>query len=219
AGETAESMLEFLRGISLTGIPQPLDYLIGEASARYGLVRVGSLDEPDAQSYLRSDDEQLLGTIMVDQNLSALGLSRVEPARVVSRFPLEVVFWTLSDARYPVAAETESGEIVALRRQRTAKAATAGGADPVAALIERLRLGSAAQGEATDQAWLIRQLEVAIKARAALTVSVLMPGGAVLDYELEPTSVGGGRVRARDKKSAIERTLPLSRITRIGPAS
>ncbi|HEY0260412.1 MAG TPA: helicase-associated domain-containing protein, partial [Lacisediminihabitans sp.] len=46
AGETAESMLEFLRGISLTGIPQPLDYLIGEASARYGLVRVGSLDEP-----------------------------------------------------------------------------------------------------------------------------------------------------------------------------
>jgi hypothetical protein len=220
SGETAESMLDFLGSISLTGIPQPLDYLIAEASGRYGQLRVGSLDEPDfeAVTYLRSDDEHLLGTIMVDQNLSALGFVRHGRNRVHSRFPLDVVFWSLSDARYPVAAENQAGEIVSLRRRRTARASTSTAVDPIAALIERLRLGGEPEDDETGQAWLIRQLDVAIKARASLTVSVTMPNGSVMDYQLEPTSVAGGRLRARDKKSAIERTLPLSSIAGLGPA-
>ena len=95
AGETAESILEFLSSISLTGIPQPLDYLIGEASSRYGQVRVGAVIDPrpDARSYIRSDDELLLGTILVDQNLSSLGFARTSGTRAESRFALDVVFW------------------------------------------------------------------------------------------------------------------------------
>lgn len=220
SGETAESILEFLRSISLTGIPQPLDYLVGEAAARYGQVRVGVVDDPatETKSYLRSDDEHLLGTIMVDQNLSALGFTRHGVARLESRFPRDVVFWSLSDARYPIAAEDAAGEIIALRRQRTARSTAAGAVNPVETLIERLRLGGEPEEGEAGQAWLIRQLDVAIKARAALTVSVSMPNGSVIDYQLEPTSVAGGRLRGRDKKSAIERTLPLASIAGLGPA-
>ena len=86
------------------------------------------------------------------------------------------------------------------------------------ALIERLRLGGEPEEGEASQAWLIRQLDVAIKARAALTVSVSMPNGSIIDYQLEPTSVAGGRLRGRDKKSAIERTLPLASIAALGPA-
>ncbi len=220
SGETAESMLTFLQSIALTGIPQPLDYLIAEASTRYGQVRVGTVDEPgsEARSYLRSDDEHLIGTIMVDQNLSALGFVRTAPGRALSRFSLDVVFWSVSDARYPIAAENASGEIVALRRQRTTKAGAVGIVNPIASLIERLRLGGEPQEKETGHAWLIRQLDVAIKARAGLTVSVTMPNGSIVDYQLEPTSVAGGRLRGRDKKSAIERTLPVSSIAALGPA-
>ena len=224
AGETRESLLEFLTGISLTGIPQPLDYLIAEAAARYGQVRVGALsgegigERGAPQSYVRSDDPQLLGTIMVDQSLSTLGLVRVDPQRVTSRFPLDVVFWSLSDARYPVAAEDAAGDILSVRRQRTARATVAGVIDPIASLIERLRVGGEPEDDETGQAWLLRQLDVAIKARVGLTVSVRMPNGSVVDYQLEPTSVGGGRLRARDKKSAIERTLPLTSIAGLSPA-
>ncbi|WP_394769464.1 helicase-associated domain-containing protein [Lacisediminihabitans sp.] len=220
SGETAESILDFLRSISLTGIPQPLDYLVGEAAARYGLVRVGVVDAPgtEARSYLRSDDEHLLGTIMVDQNLSALGLIRLDAGRLESRFSRDVVFWSLSDARYPIAAEDGAGEIIALRRQRTARSAATGAVNPVETLIERLRLGGEPEEGEAGQAWLIRQLDVAIKARSALTVSVSMPNGSVIDYQLEPTSVAGGRLRGRDKKSAIERTLPLASIAGLGPA-
>ncbi|CAN5459476.1 hypothetical protein BH10ACT4_BH10ACT4_14040 [soil metagenome] len=220
AGETAESILEFLGGISLTGIPQPLDYLIGEASSRYGQVRVGSIADPraDARSYIRSDDELLIGTILVDQNLSSLGFERTSGTRAESRFPLDVVFWSVSDARYPVAAEDAGGQILALRRQRTARPAPADGLNPIDALIERLRLGGEPEDEETGHAWLIRQLDAAIKAKTPLTVSVTMPNGTLVDYQLEPTSVAGGRLRGRDNRAAIERTLPLSRIAGVSPA-
>jgi hypothetical protein len=46
---------------------------------------------------------------------------------------------------------------------------------------------------------------------------VSMPNGTIVEYQLEPTSIAGGRLRGRDRKSAIERTLPLGRITAIGP--
>lgn len=219
SGETKATLLEFLSTISLTGIPQPLDYLIGEAASRYGQVRAGSIDgDSDQNSYIRSDDEQVLGTILVDQALSSLGLKRVSSTRAESRFPLDVVFWSVSDARYPVAAEDSKGMIVALKRQRTARAQSAGSVDPLLSLIERLRLGGEPEPQATGQAWLLRQLDVAIKARVGLTVSVRMPNGSIVDYQLEPTSVGGGRLRARDDKSQIERTLPLASIAALGPA-
>ncbi len=220
AGETAESILEFLRGISLTGIPQPLDYLIGEAASRYGQVRVGALDDPrlDAQSYIRSDDELLIGAILVDQNLSSLGFERTARDRAVSRFPLDAVFWAVSDGRYPVAAEDPEREIVSLRRQRTARPAPPGAVHPLDALVERLRLGAETEDEETGHAWLIRQLDSAIKTKTPLTVSVTMPNGALMDYQLEPTSVAGGRLRGRDNRAGIERTLPLSRIAGISAA-
>ena len=64
----------------------------------------------------------------------------------------------------------------------------------------------------TGQAFLARQIEAAIREKRTLTVSVRMPGGTVSDYLLEPTSVANGRMRARDRRADIERTLPLSSI-------
>ena len=220
AGETAESLLEFLGSISLTGIPQPLDYLIAETAQRYGLVRAGEVHEPGPprQSYLRSDDTDLLAAIAIDQNLAPLGLVRVASTRILSRVELDVLFWAVSEARYPVAAEKDDGTIIPLRRRRSTRSTAATAVDPIDSLIERLRLGGEPGEDENDQAWLVRQLEVAIRARAALTVTITMPNGSNIDYQLEPTSLGGGRLRARDRKSAIERTLPLSSIATIAPA-
>jgi hypothetical protein len=220
AGETAQSLLAFLDGVSLTGIPQPLDYLIAETAERYGLVRVGA--EPngprEAKSYLRSDDGDLLAAIAVDQNLLHLGLVRVSSGRILTRCELDTVFWALSEARYPVAAEDADGGIVSLGRRHSTRGVPAPAADPIDTLLERLRLGGEPGDDENDQAWLVRQIEVAIRARAVLTVTITMPNGSSVDYQLEPTSLAGGRLRARDRKSAIERTLPLSSIATIGPA-
>jgi Helicase conserved C-terminal domain len=219
AGETAHSLLEFLAGISLTGIPQPLDYLIVESAARYGRVRVGSAPttDPSVRTYVRSDDAASIGTIAVDQTLAHLKLTRVDEHRLVSRFAVEVVFWSLNDARYPVAAESEDHEIIHLRRHQLAPAEHEKPADPAGALVAQLRASDGGES-AAPHAWLARQLDVAIKTKQTVVVSIAMPGGSIVDYLLEPASVSGGRFRARDRRADIERTLPLSSVVSISPA-
>jgi hypothetical protein len=164
-----------------------------------------------------STDATLLRTLLVDHSISSLGLMRMGD-RLATRFDLELVYFTLSAARYPVAAENASGEIVLLSRRRPAAASTPAAGTTAISLIEKLRLGSSSDPDVTGKAWLSRQLDVAIKAKVALTVTVELADGSLVDYQLEPTSVAGGRLRARDRRADIERTLPLSRITAVGPA-
>jgi hypothetical protein len=211
-GATAESMRELLGEISLSGIPQPLDYLIDETSRRHALVRVG---EDASGSYVRSDDTDLLTSIRVDQRLSSLSL-RTEGEVLRSRLDKRIVFWALSDARYPVAVEDAAGSIVHLEREHPGGTASAT-RDHARELVERLR---ATAGEASDSgtAWLERQLELAIKSRIHVAVTITMPDGSTADYVLEPTGLGGGRLRARDRKADIERTLPLTSIVEVRTA-
>jgi hypothetical protein len=88
---------------------------------------------------------------------------------------------------------------------------------PAVTLSEKLRAGDSGEAGAAS-AWLARQLDRAIKAKKTVVVSILMPSGAVTDYLLEPTSIGGGRFRARDRRADIERTLPIKSIVDIAPA-
>ena len=84
-------------------------------------------------------------------------------------------------------------------------------------IVERLR-ATAGEETATGTAWLERQLDLAIKARIHVIVVVTMPNGTTADYLLEPTGLGGGRLRARDRKADIERTLPLASIVEVRAA-
>jgi Helicase conserved C-terminal domain len=224
-GETADSIRTFLSEISLTGIPQPLEYLIVGAAARFGSLRVGAILEPPtaadqqgAQSYITAEDASLMSAIVVDHSLIPLGLTRIGPYKAVSRFAFEVVFWSLSEARYPIAAEDASGTIILLDRLRTARSSVAPQESPAQAIVNRLRLIGESTVAEDGKAWLERQLDTAIKSKMGLTVTVAMPDGSSVDLQLEPASVAGGRLRARDRRSDLERTLPLSSITAVGPA-
>jgi hypothetical protein len=224
-GETADSIRKFLGEISLTGIPQPLEYLIVGAAARFGSLRVGAITEPStaadqqgAQSYITAEDATLMSAIVVDHSLIPLGLTRIGPYKAVSRFAFEVVFWSLSEARYPVAAEDASGTIILLDRLRTARSSAPPQESPARSIVNRLRLIGESTVAEDGKAWLERQLDTAIKAKMGLTVTVAMPDGSSVDLQLEPASVAGGRLRARDRRSDLERTLPLSSITAVGPA-
>lgn len=225
AGETEASLREFLSDLSSTGIPQPLDYLLTETAARHGRYRVTSLDPTEmradasygAESQVRCDDSALVDTLQVDQALGPLALRRLDALRVVSRFDAETVYWALHDQRYPVVLE--DAEAVPLRspvRRRPRRAAQPTTSDPVRALVERLASGKDDSQEDTDRAWIIRQLDAAVKARLSVELTVAQADGTTTSLHLEPTGVGGGRVRGRDRKSDIERTLPLSSIVAVG---
>ncbi len=220
-GETAESILEFFGDVSLSGVPQPLEYLVSETAGRHGLLRVGPLTsgDPEAVSYLRSDDTALLGTVLVDRTFTVLGLRPTDGDRLVSRRDRSQVYWMLHDARYPVAAEDSQGHIVELSRASSGAGIDPASTDvtpnPLRSLVERLRIADAATPKDTGQAWFARELDAAIRSKSTVTVSVRMPNGEIIDYRLEPASVAGGRLRARDPLSEIERTLPLSSIAAV----
>lgn len=224
AGETADGIREFLRGSSLTGIPQPLEYLLGDTDARFGTLRVGMLDPgaPAAEArefgmaaYVRSDDSGVLRQVAVDQNLSSLSLRPDGEHRLLSRFDSALVYWTLAGARYPVVAEDPTGRIIELRRERRVGAGGALADDPAAILVARVRAVATTTPEETGQAWMARQLESAVKNKAAVFVDVRLPDGTDVEYYLEPAALMNGRLRARDRRADIERTLPLSSITAV----
>lgn len=83
-GETSDGMREFLAELSLTGIPQPLEYLIGRSADRHGLVRVAE-DPATGRTVVSSPERDLLRTLEVDRAIGGLGLSASGDALVSAR--------------------------------------------------------------------------------------------------------------------------------------
>ncbi|WP_309104288.1 helicase-associated domain-containing protein [Microbacterium sp.] len=206
AGETEESITEFLRSLSLTGIPQPLSYLISQTAQRHGLVRVSG-DPETGRARIDSVDPHLIDALAVDQTLRPLALSR-HGGSLTSRVGRDTVYWALTDARYPATLVDADGSVVPADRHPQEPSPVAAAPDHTA-LIARLR---SQQGPDADAAWLDRELEAAVRAKAVLQVTVGMPDGSTRELLLEATGLGGGRLRGRDRAADVERTLPVSSI-------
>ncbi|CAN5542498.1 hypothetical protein BH09ACT4_BH09ACT4_20670 [soil metagenome] len=248
AGESVPSLREFLAGISLTGIPQPLEYLLTDTAARFGSLRVGSVDpgapvvepvethppvvepvethppvvepvETRTASYVSSTDAALLARLTVDPNLAPLALRPAGDNLLHSRFDAAVVYWSLADARYPVVAEDANHEVIVLRRERRAGGGGLASDDTATILVQRVREVAAGEPEQSGTAWLARQLELAIRNKLTVTVTVMLPDGSTAEYLLEPAALAGGRLRARDRRADIERTLPLASIIAVGDSA
>ncbi|MCS3844181.1 helicase-associated domain-containing protein [Microbacterium sp. AK031] len=206
SGETASSILDFLGQLSLTGIPQPLEYLVMQTAQRHGLVRVFA-DPETERTRVTSQDSTLLDAMGVDQALRPLGLSR-DASGLTSRVARDTVYWALTDARYPATIVGADGQPQIIDRN---PAPSTGDTTPQSydALIARLR---AHQGPDADAAWLDRELEAAVRTKAVLLVAVGMPDGSTRELLLEATGLGGGRLRGRDRAADVERTLPVRSI-------
>lgn len=215
-GETAASIRAFLGELSLTGIPQPLDYLVESIAARHGQVRVRE-DAASGRTRIETSEPDLRDAIAVDQTLRPLGLVR-DGDDLASRVSRDAVYWALADARYPVMALTPAGAPDPLHRRAPAPpvAPEAAPLERFAGLIATLRAGHGADGEA---AWLVRELEQAVRARATIVVVVRLPDGGERAFTLEASGLGGGRLRGRDRGADIERTLPLSSIVSVRTAA
>lgn len=206
AGETPSSILDFLGELSLTGIPQPLEYLITQTAQRHGLVRVFT-DAETGRTRVASTDVTLLDALGVDQALRPLGLTR-DAAGLSSRVGRDTVYWALTDARYPATIVGSDGRPLSVERhpaplQEPAAPASYG------SLIARLR---AQHGPDADAAWLDRELEAAVRAKAVLLIGFTMPDGSTRELQLEASGLGGGRLRGRDRAADVERTLPVKSI-------
>ena len=107
AGWTADELLDALRGASRTGLPQPLEYLVRDVARRHGQTRVGG-----ATAYIRSDDESVLESLLVERSLGALRLRRIAPTVLVSSADPETLLELLREAGYSPVQERPDGSVV-----------------------------------------------------------------------------------------------------------
>ena len=214
-GESAEGISAFLSELSLTGIPQPLAYLLESTASRHGLVRVRT-DADSGRTHVESTDAAILDALAVDQALRPLGLVPTGSG-LVSRVARDAVYWALADARYPVTALDDAGAPESVNRRTPPPVARNAGDAPTryAALIAELR---SSHDDDDDAAWLGRELDQAVRARATVVVDVRLPDGSQRSFTLEATGLGGGRMRGLDRAADIERTLPISSIVSVRPA-
>jgi hypothetical protein len=231
SGETEESLREFLGALSLTGIPQAVDYLLTEGARRHGLVRVVSrpaselhrstaADEPP-RTLVQSADPSLLTALAADQALSALGLRRDGEGALATRATPASAYWLLLDARYPVIAEDADGRVRLMRRARVLPARPAASAatpPPATAAVTDLvlRLRDAARRTPDDaDAWTARLLDRAVRARTPVTIGVRMPDGSTTRLDVTPLSLANGRLRVSDERAGVERTVPVANIVEL----
>lgn len=201
--------------LELTGkeLPQPVDYLIREAAQRFGRLTVGA-GELETKSIIKSLDSILLAQILNESKLKPFAMYAMPDGSIGCRFEPEMVYFGLREAGFSAVRIDASGTIVS---PRTPLGTSEQSANPttVDADIQRLREQEEKLGSDPDGDDLVRSIQLAIKNKSIIVIGVTTNTGAELEFTLEPIGFANGRLRAKDKKADIERTLPLSSITRV----
>lgn len=208
-GLTEDSIRSLLTELSGATLPQPVDYLIREAANRFGRL---VLRATDSGTVIESKDQVLLTHILNDTNLSPISISRLDETTLLTRFELDIVYYQLREAKYAAIRKDANNQIISNWRAAGAQGNPLEKPESVVKDIKRWRDHETRMGEAPEGNDIVRQLELCIRSKGSLTVSVVI-NKVQRDFVLEPTGLANGRLRGLDRKSDCERVIPLSSIT------
>lgn len=220
-GLDAAAILAFLTKHSATEVPQPLRYLVEDTAARYGSLRVGQ-----AFSYVRSDDDAALTTLVADPSAAALGLVRLAPTVVIAQATPAELAASLRQLGYFPALE---GSVTRPAPRSTRAVAQTGAApsssvrtnpwvlteDDAEAQLKVLRGGTRpGHGAGTESEPLLglETLRTAIRTKQAVRLGFADSTGNATRQIFVPLSVHAGRVRVFDPDKDIERVISVHRI-------
>lgn len=234
-GVTRESAHETFARLSMTGVPQPLEYLLTSVAERIGRIVVHNHQGLEGRSRIHIAQPALAETALVDRQLQHLQLTRSpHPSSdqfvvLFSRLRPDHVISAFNEARYHASLAGEApapgglhdpdpapvpGAIETLESRTLPPTSTEQEPDPVEAMIERVYLAARTEPEA---AAFTRRLELAIRDKAAVAVTAESRGQR-RTFTLTPVALTDGRLRAADLGAGVERTLPVSMIVAVEPA-
>jgi hypothetical protein len=221
-GLKAADIRELLVTLSGKDLPQPVDYLIRESEERFGRLVVHSTSIPE-HSVATSSDAILLKSILNDPRLKPFGLVENSAGDLACKFDSEVLYFGLREAGFAAirAEQTSNDAPVARSAIGQTQDHAAEGLDLKASILAdlaRMREQDAKAGSTPDGDDVTRQIQLAIKSKARLSITVTTDAGVAHQFLLEPTGIANGRLRAKDRKADIERTLPLASITQVSLA-
>ncbi|BBE21698.1 hypothetical protein MN0502_05810 [Arthrobacter sp. MN05-02] len=223
-GEDASSILAFLQEHSATEIPQALSYLVEDTASRYGNLRVGR-----AGSYVSTDDDAVVATVLADPRAAVLGVVQVAPTVLVSpASPHELSallrdlgFSPASDTVAAVAAPPPAGPAAParippdqLRSRLNPWSVAEEELDAQLAVLRSARPGPADLATGTDSETLLglETLRAAIRSRSRVRLGTADSEGNHVRQVLVPLSVSGGRLRVFDPEHQVEKVVSVHRV-------
>jgi hypothetical protein len=205
-GLTEDQIRVFLEELNGAELPQPVDYLIRETAERFGRLKIQATEKG---SLLISSDELLAKQITMDSKLKGLMLENSAKG-VSSPLDAQALYHALRESGYLAILVDEIGNVISPSSIHKSSNESAVFLEQ----IERLRAQDIEMADAAPATDMERKILLALKTKSLLQVQI-NANGKIMDFLLEPIGVANGRLRARDRKADIERTLPVSAITSI----
>lgn len=212
-GETVSAIREMLTTLSAVSLPQPIEYLLTDVEKRFGKLLIGP-GNLEWRSQISSQDAVLLTEIASDTRLKPFALHRQAPELLACRFEPSVVYFGLRECGFLAIRVDGSGRVIS-PINTVEPLATSLAESPIdAKLAEIFAEDQKLNGLDSDEL-MIRQIQLAVRNKALLRLKVKVADGSLVDFELMPSGIANGRVRGKDRKAQIERTLPLASIVSI----
>ncbi|CAB4533673.1 MAG: hypothetical protein F2529_00400 [Actinobacteria bacterium] len=213
-GLKIDEIRDFLKTTSAAKLPQPVEYLLNEVTARFGRLVVTEVADNTERSLITSPDNLLLTEIGNDPRLRAFSLSRPSPEQLTCRFESSVVYFGLRECGYLAIRRDQSGAVISPVEAAEAVAGKTA-ASSLDSDLARIRAADAAMSAGGNDEAITRQVQLAIRNKARLLITATIADGSSATFDLMPNGIANGRLRGLDRKAQIERTLPLSTITAI----
>jgi len=216
-GLTTEEIAKILSDSFGAKLPQPVEYLLSEVRNRFGRLVVTESRLGESRSFVESADNVLLTEIGNDPRLRPFSLIRPTNEKLSCRFEPSVVYFGLRECGYLAIRKDETGNVISpIEASETAKTQSA--FNKWDERIAKLREADLSSSKAGNDEVMTRQVQLAIRNKAKLSITVNRPDGSQLVIELEPSGIANGRLRGLDRKAQVERTLPLTTIAAISLA-
>jgi hypothetical protein len=210
-GLSEQDIRSLLMELSGVALPQPVDYLIREASTRFGRL---VLRESPTGTLIQSSEQILLTQILNDSTLKTLSITKSSETTLESRFEVEIVYYLLRESKYAAIRKDIKDQVISSWRAAGSNETSLVQTFSVLQDIQRWREHDKRLSEAPEGQDLVRQIEMAIKTKASVLVSLQM-NGTDRQFTIEPTGLANGRLRGKDRKADCERVLPLASITSV----
>lgn len=209
-GGTIEEFKLLLAELSGSALPQAVDYLLNDIEKRFGKLIVTANDGP-LRSRISSSDIPLLTEISRDTRLAPFAFQRLAPEALASRFEPSVIYYGLRECGFLAIRQDGYGETVSPNLVSEMSEVDSGVPNTDSKLYE-LHKREHELSKLGDSEVTARTLLLAIRNKAKVKVSVTSSSGTVQEFEVLPTGLNNGRLRGKDPKAHIERTLALATI-------
>jgi len=213
SGLSADQMRETLQRLSGGPLPQPVVYLLNDAVKRFGRIRVVE-DSRSGGCTVFSSDATLLTELANDSRLKPYNLIGIDSESLSSRFARDILYFGLREVGHTAIRSDRTGATISPLKVVASAAQKAESGDWTET-VARLRHSDQQISASSDDESIMRQIMLAIKSKSKISVTYLGQNEVEQNMTLEPNGVANGRMRARDRKADIERTIPIANISAI----